>query len=180
MADQEDRLTAPWQQQADDQQLAHGHLALAIMYDELERPDDAVRQYQAARDLLAKLAAQDPTATQYQVALADCYRHLARLQLVNDRDGASQELEQGRTINRQLAAKSSDPRLRAGWLEAELESATTRGAEGGTENLSRVAQISDDFARRLPKDPVGLYELACYLGGREPILTTRKSQIDAK
>ena len=109
VAEQGDQLAAPWQQTANEQQRAHGHLALAIMYDELERPDDAVKHYQAARDLLTKLATQDPTATEYEVALADCYRQLARLQLEKDRAGASQDLEQGRTINRQLAANHKDP-----------------------------------------------------------------------
>jgi serine/threonine-protein kinase len=173
-------FTSPWAQTADEQQQAFGHLALAIMNDELERGKEAVTHYQAARELLTDLAASDPTALQYSVALADCLLQLGRLRVEADRAGAEKDIEQAQAINRQLAKQHDDPRLQAGWLEAELQMAVMLGFEGATENLKLAQQISTGFGQNVPKDPVELYQLACYLGGREPILMTRQADNDAK
>jgi serine/threonine protein kinase len=173
-----DELAAPWTQSASNEQRAYGHLALAIMNDELNHRDDAVAQYEAARDLLAHLSADSPQATHFAAALADCHRQLSRLRSETNRDQAANDLNQGRAKMRRLAGQHDDPRFHVEWLETELESAVLNGAEKGTENLNRAQQIKNDFSRKLPTDPAQLYELACFLGGREPILTTRRSKPD--
>jgi serine/threonine protein kinase len=169
-----EQLAAPWQQSADEEQRAYGHLALAIMNDELNRTLEAMTNYQAARDLLARLLAQSPAASHYAAALADCYRQMSRLHGDRDRDQATKYLEQGRTMVRRLAGEREDPRLAAEWLEAELDTAVLSGPVSGAENLDRAEQIKQGFLRKLPTAPVELYELACFLAGREPILTTRR------
>ena len=47
----------PGRNTADQQQQLYGHLALAIMNDELEHADVAVAHYQAAQDLLTEFSA---------------------------------------------------------------------------------------------------------------------------
>ncbi len=163
------------QQAGDDQQRVHVQLALAVMNDALGRTYDAVRHYQAARDLLAQLASQNPAATQYAVALADCNFQLARLKTPTDRAGAMNDAESGRLATRNLADKNHDPRLRAGWFEAELNAAVLAGIAGAVDNLHRAQQIGEDFQNHVPQDSIGLYELACYLADREPLLMTRKT-----
>jgi hypothetical protein len=169
-----------WQQAAGTEQQAYGHLALAIINDELARTDEAIKHYEAARDLLTQLAAQSPGTTGYAAALTDCHRQLSRLRKAKDPQGAANDLEQSRSMARRLADKRSDVRLQAEWLEAELESAFLRGTEEGLQNLNRVQQIKNAFSQQVPKDPVELYELACFLAAREPILTTRANSDDAK
>jgi hypothetical protein len=180
LARQGKNIASAGTQAADQQQQLFGHLALAIMNDKLERGKDAVAHYEAAQKLLTELSASDPTATEYAVALADCLQQLGRLRVKDDRAGAQKDLEQGRAINRQLAAEHDDSRLQAGWLEAELQMALMQGFEGATDNLGRAQQISESFEQNLPKDPVELYQLACYLGEREPILMTRQADSGAK
>jgi hypothetical protein len=167
-------LASIWKQAPDQEQQAYGYLALAIMNDELDRTKDAANNYEKARDLLTQLAVQSPAATRYAAALADCHRQLSRLRKTTDSQAAAIDLEQSRSIARRLADERADPRLQAEWLEAELESAVMHGAEQGTQNLNRVQQIKNSFSQQVPKDPVELYQLACFLGGREPILITRK------
>jgi hypothetical protein len=173
-------LALPWKKSEDRQQQAFGHLALAIMNDELERTDDAVAHYQAARDLLTELSASQPSATQYQVALGDCFLQLGRLRMKEDRAAAEKDFGAGQVINKQLAAQHDNARLRAGWYEAELQQAVVRGFDKATENLQRAEQITRDFGQKVVQDPAQLYELACYLGGREPILLTWQSNRNAK
>jgi hypothetical protein len=43
------------------------------------------------------------------------------------------------------------------------------------EHLNRVQQIQNVFTQKLPKEPVALYELACFLAAREPMLITRNA-----
>ena len=161
-------LTDPWKKSADRQQQLFGHLALAIMNDELEHADVAVAHYQAAQDLLTEFSRDMPTATQYKVALADCLMQLGRLRMKDDRVGAEKDFEQARAINERLAAQNDNARLRAGWFEGELQTAVIRGFDQATENLSRADQINKGFGQDAIKAPAELYELACYLGGRDP------------
>jgi hypothetical protein len=175
VAERTQRVPARWQQTADREQQAYGYLSLAIVNDELGRSAHAAGNYETARRLLTELSAESPTATHYAAALADCYRQLGRLRMPQDRPGAAQELEQARMMSRRLATEHRDSRLDAEWLEAELDSAVMSGAEKGGPHLDRAQQIKNEFSRKLPNDPVKLYELACFLSGREPILITRKS-----
>jgi hypothetical protein len=180
VAGQGDRLAASWRQSADPESRAFGHLALAIMNDELNRPAEAIANYEAARELLMQLSEKSPAATQYAAALADCYRQLSRLRAADNRSGAAQDLEHGRTMSRRLAREHNDPRLHAEWLESELDAAVLSSVEGRAENLKRVQQIQDEFSRLVPNDPAELYQLACFLSGREPILISRKADGDAQ
>ncbi len=161
----------------DPEQKAFEFLALAIMNDELERAADAVKNYEAARTHLSQLVAMHPSDTKYALALADCCRQLSRLQAANNREEAARVLEQGRSTMRQLAEKNSDPRLQAESLETELESAVLQGFAEASESLDRAQKISREFDSKIPSDAVSLYELACFLGGREPILVNRSSDV---
>jgi serine/threonine protein kinase len=173
MANQGDRLAAPWKQSDDGEQRAYGFLALAIISDELNRPADAIRHYEAAEELLAQLTTQDPTATHIAAALADCYRQLSRLRLATDREAAAAHLKQSGALTKRLVSEQDDPRFLAELLEGELELQVIAGAQKSMEHLNRVQQIQNVFTQKLPKEPVALYELACFLAGREPMLITR-------
>ena len=173
-----DKITAQWEKSDDQEKQAFGHLALAIMNDELTHTDAAVTHYQAAEDALTKIVAKDPSQTQYAVALADCSLQLARLRNEKDRGAAEKELAKGRALSEKLAQDHADPRLRARWLEAELQAATKYGFDQARGNLSRAQAIGEEIGRDVPTDPKELYQLATYLSNCEPILTTR--QVPAK
>jgi hypothetical protein len=159
----------------DDQQRALDHLAIAIISDELDRKPEAIEHYQAARDLLTQLAAQNPAAFQYPIALADCCAHLSRLRPEAEREAAGKDLERNRSVVNILAKQDDDPRLLAGLFEAEMYNANIPPSGSNSfEYLKRAEKIGNGFEKRVPNDPVAIYELACYLGGREPILETRK------
>jgi hypothetical protein len=150
------------------------------MNDELNRYTEAVHNYQAAEKLLTELASQNPGATHYVAALADCYRHLSRLHMPTDRSAAVADLEQSGALTKRLVNEQEDARLRAEWLERELELAAMGGGQKSAENLKRTQQIEHEFTQKIPKEPVELYELACFLAGREPMLITRKVDSEAK
>jgi serine/threonine protein kinase len=169
-------FAASWQSAGAEQQ-AHGQIALAIMDDELDRPDGALTHYQAACDLLVKLSTEKPSEVRYQTALADCYRQIARLRMDSDKDGAKKTLESARGIIQKLAEEGHDVRDQAGWAEVELESTLALGVQG-LGNLKQSRKTSEDFAGQVPTDPSGFYELACFLSSREPILSTRKGALE--
>jgi hypothetical protein len=174
LASKEDELAAGWQNSASAEQQLHGHLALAVMNDELGRTAEAVSHYEAAREQLGQLSANSPEAMHYAAALADCYRQLSRLRASQDRKAAEVELERGRAMSQRLANEQSDPRLHAEWLETEMDAIILGGGSPDAEKMDRFQQIESKFWQMVPQDPVKLYELACFLGGREPILVTRK------
>ena len=180
LASQGETLAVPWQDTAGDEEQAYGHLAMAIMNDEADRPAEAVTHYQSALELLSKLSAASPGATQYAAAIADCYRQLSRLQTDKDRERAMKDLEQSRAISQSLASQHADARLQAELAEAELDSSHMTGGMAGAQNLARLQQIESNFLKMVPKDPVELYELTNFLAGREPILTTRKPATETK
>jgi serine/threonine protein kinase len=151
---------------------AFGHLALAIMCDDIGRKAEATKEYTTARDLLAELAAREPATVQYRIALADCHRQLSRLRMDNDREAAKQDLDKARSLTRQLATEIEDPRVRARLYNTELESAVMPGFAGASDHLDRAKQIGEQFRGQVPRNPEQLYELACFLSGREPILTS--------
>jgi serine/threonine protein kinase len=175
VASQGERLAAPWQQSEDLEERAYGHLALAIIHDELNHSAEAISNYETAQKLLTELAFQNPVATHYVAALADCYRHLGRLRLPTDRTAAAANLEQSGNLTKRLVGELNDPRLRAEWLERELELAALTGGLSSLENLTRTQKIEREFTQNLPQNPLELYELACFLTGREPMLITRKT-----
>jgi serine/threonine protein kinase len=180
LADKGDALATPWQSSAGDAQRAHGYLALAIIHDEAGRAVEAEKHYEAALELLTKLSADSPAATQYAAAIADCYQQLSRLRTKPDRQRAVTNLEQSRAISQRLAEKHADARLQTDLAEVELDASIMTGGKEGAQNLARLQQIESDFSRMVPKDPVELYELTNFLAGREPILSTRKAVTDKK
>jgi tetratricopeptide (TPR) repeat protein len=180
LANQGDQLAAPWQSSTSHEQRAYGHLALAIMNDEMNRPAEAVSHYEEALDLLKQLSADSPATSHYAAAIADCYRQLGRLRANGDRDRAVSDLEQSRAISQSLASQHPDARLQAELAEAVLDSSITSGGAGGAQNLVQLQQIESDFFRLVPQDPIALYELTSFLAGREPILITRKPSTDAE
>ena len=181
LASQGEKLAVPWQEHG--RRRGSGrmvYLAMAIMNDETGRAAEAVTHYQAALDLLSKLSAASPGATQHAAAIADCYRQLSRLRTDQDRQRAMKDLEQSRAISQSLASQHADARLQAELAEAELDSSHMTGGMAGAQNLARLQQIESNFLKMVPKDPVELYELTNFLAGREPILTTRKPASETK
>jgi hypothetical protein len=153
----------------DDEQLAHAHLALAIVADEFERHEDSLRNYQAAAGLLRKISQQQPGRDEYREALADCYLHLARLQIETDRTAAEQSLEEARLLCEQLAEEHTGEAVHdIARLETEMYRVRVKGFEDS--HMKRVAELKQALERDLPWDPNGFYELACYFARREPIL----------
>ena len=56
------------------------------------------------------------------------------------------------------------------WLEAELNCATLVGAEAGLQHLKQVDTIRRSLPASWPSQPAAVYDLACYLAEREPLL----------
>ena len=173
LVEQDTRLAFQWQQ-AEDVKSVHGYLAMAIMNDVLERSDEAIRNYESARTLLKELTKLEPASKSYAVALADCCAQLARLRESKDRNVSASLLEERRDIFRRRVDAEQDPLIEAGLFEAELDKAFFQSFTDSWDNLRRAEKIRDQFNRNLTGDPVALYQLACYLGGKEPILITRK------
>jgi serine/threonine protein kinase len=180
LANKGDQLAAPWQSSASNEQRAYGHLALAIMNDEMNRPAEAMGHYEAALDLLKQLSADSPAARHYAAAIADCYRQLSRLRANDDRDRAASDLEQSQAISQSLAKQYGDARHQAELAETVLDSSIMSGRAEGAQKLLQLQQIESDFSRLVPQDPVALYELTSFLAGREPILITRKPSTAAE
>jgi tetratricopeptide (TPR) repeat protein len=180
LANNGDQLAAPWQSSASNEQRAYGHLALAIMNDEMNRPAEAMGHYEAALDLLKQLSADSPAARHYAAAIADCYRQLSRLRANDDRDRAASDLEQSQAISQSLAKQYGDARHQAELAETVLDSSIMSGRAEGAQKLLQLQQIESDFSRLVPQDPVALYELTSFLAGREPILITRKPSTAAE
>jgi hypothetical protein len=174
LIDDAEKAVHDWKPSADNKENVFNHLALAIMNDEIGRAEAAVNHYEAARDLLSKLAASDSRATQYTLALADSYRQLGRLRLKKDRTAAAGDIEQARKIGNELTTREEDPRIHAMLLELELESAVLPGFSAAGPHLDRAQQLSEQLEKKIPSGPVRLYELACSLAGREPVLITRQ------
>jgi tRNA A-37 threonylcarbamoyl transferase component Bud32/ribosomal protein S27E len=152
------------------QQQLLGHLALAMMTDALHRVDDARRHYEAAIACLKSLHDEEPERIAYPIALADCYVQLARLHVSADRAAAKLLLDGACSIYQKLADKEAAPLLLAKHFEAELRSAMISGFELGDRHFERALQLKLDAGQTLPTSAEGLYEFACGVTGRRPLL----------
>jgi hypothetical protein len=173
---QGDGMAASWNQNGSLDQKVLGELALAILNDEVEHTDQAIAHYEAANQLLSDLAAAEPDAPRYKMALADTLLQLGRLRMKGDRAQAEKDIEEARALNAQLAKQNGDARQRAASFEAELHSAVMRGFDKAQDHLARAQRMNSDFGQNAIKDPAELYELACYLGGRDPILMKARAE----
>jgi hypothetical protein len=135
----------------------------------------AVQHYEAARASLEKLAAEYPGSTQYEFALAESHLRMARLAVNKDRQAATNDAARALAILQRLSSGSKDHRLLAAWLDAEIQAATLQGFVKGTDNLQKAQAISRDFEATPIPDAASLYQLACYLTSREPVLLSRQS-----
>jgi serine/threonine protein kinase len=156
--------------------LVMSELASAVSSEALDRRADAIQGYRTAQQTLRQVAVEHPGQLQYELTLAECSERLASLLAAEDRQAASEELDRSRAIYQRIVAEDEDRRLKAGWIERELESAVLRGFAGAAEHLRRAQSLVDEFAASAPEDPREKYLLACYLAGREPVLLTRRSQ----
>jgi serine/threonine protein kinase len=151
---------------------ACGHLALAILGDETGQVDKAREHYVAAVGQLKALVNESPDRRDLQRALAETHLQLARLETGGRRSEAGQHLENARSIYEQLAGEQSDTQLTAQRLDAELRRALFVGFEESESQFQRVDQLRRQLASEVPSDPVELYNLACFVTRRAPIITT--------
>jgi ribosomal protein S27E len=152
---------------------ARGALGLAILADAMSRPADALKHYEQARDELAELWKQHPEQPQFARALAECYTALARLNGDENRPAAEENFTKARQIHEQLATlNQSDVAYQVELLESELDMATLSGFESGQDHLQRVAEIDRSLPANWPSEPGAVYQLACFLLQREPVLVT--------
>jgi hypothetical protein len=161
-------------------QAARAHFAIALMADALGGTADAGEHYEAALNQLAALLEQNPHNPQIARAIAECHSQLARLVAKTNRAKAAENLKNAAAIYEQLAARdASEPTYSIALLENKLISATLTGFVTGQEHLVRAAELSRTLSERWPKDADAIYRLACYLTGREPILSSPLGSADA-
>lgn len=150
---------------------ARGYLGLGILAETAGRASDASEYYEQARDKLMELHRDNPDKPNYARALADSYMRLARLEHDNDPDESAKLMQSAEAIYRRLAnEKRMDAKYQIDWLESEMASALSKGAESGATHLKQVEEINRALGDKWPTDPAGLYRLACYLTQTEPIL----------
>jgi hypothetical protein len=151
---------------------ARGYLALAALAVGDGRFPEAGRYYQLARDELTALRRDNPEQPSFARALAECHTELARLTADNEHESAAKELAAARAIYQQLAGQyKGDALYQIDWLESELASATMVGFDSGQDYLAGVGEINRALSSKWPTEPDALYDLACYLTQREPILS---------
>ena len=156
----------------DDRQRACGHLGLALVAEQMKKPEEAEKHALAARRLLDKLVKQQPESVRYRQALAQCYTQLGRLYGSSRKEAAAAALKQAGMIYEQLAAENKQtPRFRVDWLDSELRGALLEGFESGRSQLKQAVQIEKDLQQNWPTDPIALYDLASFLTEQEPVLS---------
>ncbi|MCC6493885.1 MAG: protein kinase [Pirellulales bacterium] len=153
----------------DDGTAACGHVALAILADQARRDDEARRQWAAASRRLERLSDQQPRNAAYVMALADCYRQLARLD--GDRSGAEEHLQRASTLLDELSADPGNLPAQMAALEVAADRAGLAGYVEGLRDLKRAAELQKHLlAAPASTDFGALYRLTCLLTGRPPAL----------
>jgi ribosomal protein S27E len=151
---------------------AIGYLALAILADGAGRNAEAKESYENARDHLVVLRERVPQSEQLTRALAECESALARLTIKEDREKAAKHLTNARETYEKLANdRNDDPAAQIELLESQLFSADLAGINGGQEFLDAASDINRSLSTHWPSNPGAIYRLACFLTGREPMLT---------
>lgn len=162
-------LAENWQRDPDPVRQVFGHLALAMMYDELSMPELAVPQYSQAHDKLRDICANEPNAGQFTMALADCCANLARLTVDHDRDQAAEYLKEAEQAWEAIGGAQLAP-SRAELINTKLDLAILPGFPGAAESLRSAEEIRNSFARIVPTDARRFYQLICQLTNRTPHL----------
>ncbi len=157
--------------QYDSDELAAGHLGLALIAEKLKKTEVAEKHLLSARDLLETLSAEEPANVSYQLALAQCLGKLAQVYGDKRRDEAAELLAEAIAIYKQLAAaQRSEPDYKVDWLETELVSGTLAGFDKAGEHLQQAAEIEKSLPQIWPTDPRAVYNFAAYLTEETPVL----------
>jgi hypothetical protein len=162
-------LALQWQANLDKEQQAFGHLALAMMYDELSQPLQATSEYSAARAVLQELSVKNPSDSRSALALADCCTHLSRLIIDQDRDRAETLLREAEQALERVGA-SHQAISRAELLITKLDLAILPGYAKAADSLKEAEQLKNSFAKVAPSNPQQLYQLTCLLTNRTSYL----------
>jgi tRNA A-37 threonylcarbamoyl transferase component Bud32 len=155
---------------------ACGYIALAMMADAAGRDADAIGFYNNALDPLQELEKQQPQPLDAALALAECYTSLARLEAGENRAAAVEYFNKANLVYQQLAqAHHENLEYQIALLGSELDRAKLAGFNAARKHLKRVASLNQSLLDKWPRDPVAIYELACFLMEREPVLTPREA-----
>jgi len=158
------------QDATNDEQRALVHLALGTVYETLDDRHHALTHFQAARKLLQELTTADVDLPGYLPALADCLLRIAGLKLPEEHAQAVELLRQAQAIQQRLAAQQESLPLQAALFDTELRLTLEAGRESAPESLRRAEQIFRQEFNRNPRNPRELYELACFLSERPPLM----------
>jgi hypothetical protein len=129
----------------------------------IDRRADATVQLAGAQASLEQLISQNPDDIRFQAALADCYEQLSRLHRADGQpDAAQKEASKALEIRGRLANDGGGAAAQIDLITALPHDAATFGAIP-----QLVQRVLDDW----PRDPAAMYEAACRLTIKAPVLT---------
>jgi hypothetical protein len=123
-----------------------------------------VQHLSAARDAVVELIQQQPGAQRLLAALADCCESLAHLHRAGGNDeAAKQAAAQAVDVRRRLTERRQDVATRldllGSYFNLPIEAA-----------LEAQSSLSQKLIDEWPSDAAGIYEAACHLTRRTPVL----------
>jgi tRNA A-37 threonylcarbamoyl transferase component Bud32 len=150
-------------------------LGLGMMLAAVDRNDDATAQLSQAKAALEALAMQQPNDLRFQTALADCCEQLsdsyrAAGQAVPAQGAAARALE----IRQRLADARPDD------AAALIDVLASHYLSPGPNELGKIPALSQEVIDEWPEGVNDIYEAACRLTLRPPLLSTARADAAAK
>ncbi|MCC6492608.1 MAG: serine/threonine protein kinase [Pirellulales bacterium] len=162
------------QDQLDLESRARLRLGLGMMLTAVERASDATAQLSKAKAALESLAAKQPNNPRVQAALADCCEQLCDCYRAGGQSRPAQAAAAWTLESRKRLAEAhpDDAAARIDLLASYYLSS------GSAAELERIPVLSQRVVDEWPGDADGIYEAACRLTLRPPLLSARSPEAD--
>jgi predicted component of type VI protein secretion system len=148
-------------------------LGLGMMLAEVNRTAEAVEQLTAARSALEELAAEAPDDLRVQGAVANCSEQLAELyQVQGDDEKSRAAAAMALRVQNRLSESQTDGVADIDLLALNFNISGMRKAEPRevAAKLESLRRLSSKVVDEWPSDAAGVYEAACRLTNKTPLL----------